>query len=161
MGRGSKKFQGAYKNEHALIEEKVVPESLVELRKELPKHPDIFLLANRGKTFEECLAIIAAELNILVDGYYDVEDLCELLVKTLQCRHVRNSLSPHDPRLVPVDITEGFDKIEIKERLDPFTEMMRSYNCTQCDNRQACKAANRCLGDDSTAENLLKDQRVQ
>ena len=69
MGKRSKKFQGAYANNHSLIEEKVVPESLIQLREELPKHPDIFLLANRGKTFEECLAIIAAELRILVDGY--------------------------------------------------------------------------------------------
>jgi len=61
----------------------------MQLREELqkPQNRDIHDAAILGRDFEECLGIIAKELSIVLDGDYDVDKLCTLLVTQLRARH--------------------------------------------------------------------------
>ena len=150
----------AYKETHSLIEEKIVPDGLLRLRQELqhPRHNKLMSLALKGKDFAECLAIIAAELGIVVDGYYDVDKLCNVLYKAL-CQH--NGVIKNIPELIPAELKETEDSIEITHRPDAFTMMMREAGCAQCDNKAACTKAGHCLGDDSNVFNLTKQQKEE
>lgn len=77
------------RNTHPLLSLKMVPESLIQLRKELqlPENKDIHDAAIVGNTFEECLAIIATKLRIVVDGIYEADALCNMLVTQMRLRH--------------------------------------------------------------------------
>lgn len=100
------------------IHYKPTPESLIALRNELPRHKDIYEKANKGDSFEECLAIIAAELRIVLDGLYDAAELCDLLVSELKRRHLivlaGYEDATADPRLVPVRLVESKDTVKIE-----------------------------------------------
>lgn len=76
------------------IDHREPPPSLVALRNELPKHPKIFAKAIKGRTFEECIGIVAAELLIVLDGNYDVAAVCDMLVWELR-RSVTPGMSKH------------------------------------------------------------------
>lgn len=76
-----------YRDGHALLEEKITPTSFNVMRAELMKHPDLCEEANRdGQTFEDCIGIIAARLNIALDGLYDPEQLFSMLADALRNR---------------------------------------------------------------------------
>ena len=76
---------------HHLLSLKVIPRSLLSLRRELAKNEnrDIYESSYKGETFEECLGIIGAELGVALNGYYDVEKLCGVLLAALKKRHIR------------------------------------------------------------------------
>lgn len=71
---------------------KYTPESLVTLRQELQHHLDICAKAEHCNSFEETMGMIAAELNIVLDGVYDVEELSAVLVEALRKRKIDNAL---------------------------------------------------------------------
>lgn len=95
------------------------PDSLVALRKELQKHPDICEACSVPtiRTFEETLAVIAMKLDIALDGSYDVGPLCEVLVSALRNRGKFNTV-PHlrDSRLLDVEMLEKEGEVEIVQR---------------------------------------------
>lgn len=107
-----------YDNEtHHLIQLKQPPPSIIALREELPKHPDIYNEAIKGNTFEECIGIIAARLDVVLDGLYDPEPLCAMLVDVLRKRHMFGSNpSLRHPDLVDVELVEKEGTVEIVER---------------------------------------------
>jgi hypothetical protein len=84
-------INGVYNNPNSLIEIKESPPGLIALRTELakPENKDIAEIAQRETTFEGSLATIAERLNILVDGVYDVEPLCQKLAEEMKKRHRR------------------------------------------------------------------------
>lgn len=86
------------------IKEQRVPASVEALREELKKHPAIYADASLGKTFEECLARIATSCNIVVDGYYDVDDICDMLVHALK---KGNTLVLHSEQSTPIVSAQG------------------------------------------------------
>ena len=102
------------------IEQREPPASLIALREELPNHPLIYEEAKKGRNFEECLATIAYMLDIALDGMYDVEELCDLLVKELK-RVGAISLDGtstgkvRDSRLVAATLVEMGDRIVIEK----------------------------------------------
>lgn len=107
-----------YNNEtHHLIELKEVPDSLVELRKELMYHSEITKYAQAGNTFEECLGLIALHLDIALDGTYDVGPLCEVLVTALRNKRMHPS-QPHLRALglIDVELIERSGSLELMER---------------------------------------------
>jgi hypothetical protein len=109
---------GGYdKDTHYLLSIHEPPASLVALRIELVKHPDIYLAAQKSSTFEESLAIIGEKLDIVLDGDYDVEPLCAMLVDCLRKRG-RHKDSPHlrHASLIDAEIIETEKGITLATR---------------------------------------------
>jgi hypothetical protein len=102
---------------HHLIHIHQPPDTLVTLREELAYHPDVIEFAQKGETFEECLGRIALKVDIALDGEYDCEDLCGVLVTALRNRrfHPQN---PHlrVPGLEDVELVEKEDSVELVRR---------------------------------------------
>lgn len=112
---GTKKPFGADHSTHHLLEIRHPPDSIVALRNELPMHPDIYMYAQRGKTFEECCGIIAAHLDIVLDGMYDADKLCEVLVESLRNRRMHpNEPWKRHPALHAAEIVERKDTVEVE-----------------------------------------------
>lgn len=66
-----------------------VPPELVDLQDELSRHPELKekIQAHDFETFSEVVGAIAAELDIVLDGYYSVESLkglCKILTGKLR-----------------------------------------------------------------------------
>jgi hypothetical protein len=101
---------------HYLVQLKEPPDSIIALREELPKHSDIYEAARQGNTFEECLGIIAAKLDIALDGHYDVQPLCAMLVSVLRKRNMFGAY-PHlrHPELIAVELVEKEGEVELRE----------------------------------------------
>lgn len=100
------------------LETREPPGSVVALRNELPLHKEIYDKAIQGRNFEECLAIIGAELGIILDGIYNAPDLCAMLVRELQRKRAilaDGTSIPRDPALVSAAITVTKDSITIDE----------------------------------------------
>jgi hypothetical protein len=120
-GTGLTTMAGATKNDHHLILEKFTPESLVALRSELaePHNSDIFNRAIKEPTFEGALATIAECLDIVLDGMYDVPDLCAVLAAAMRQRHSHGS-QPHlrDQRLRNVEMVEREGTVVLEEVAD-------------------------------------------
>lgn len=109
-----------YDNEsHHLIQYKILPPSLIALRNELqkPENKDIYDYANEATTFEGSLANIAEKLDILLDGIYDVPDLCDVLLSAMRRRGLYGT-QPHlrDSRLMNVELTEKEGTVEVTAR---------------------------------------------
>lgn len=164
-----------YENNHHLVVTKKAPDSLVELRTMLlyPEHADIFAAASVCPSFEECIACIATHLGIVLDGMYEGELLCAMLVDALKHRgmagYVPAGSKPASMLLDPTtkEATISFDptnylgQIDIQKKLDPFSVFMQEHGCRQCDNTALCKRAGKCLGDDSRApETTAEVQRA-
>lgn len=116
----AKDKQFGYDNEsHHLVELKIAPASLIALRNELqkPENKDISDYAIQGNSFEDCLARIATCLDIVLDGIYDVPDLCDVLMKAMRGRHTFVS-QPHlrDPRLMNVELVEKEGTVEMIQK---------------------------------------------
>lgn len=86
-----------------------LPPSFIALRQELqkPEHDDIVKACIPAKNVEECFAIIATYLDIVLDGLYDVPDLCDVLLTSLRRRRIHPN-QPHmrDQRLMSVELVE-------------------------------------------------------
>lgn len=97
------------------IKKEMVPKSVEALREELKKHPDIYDYAILGTTFEDCLGRIAVKVNLILDGYYDVDDLCDKLIQLMK-KHkplIINSASMETSILSPqgeLILPESFQK---------------------------------------------------
>lgn len=150
-----------YKNDHPLIVEKVAPESLLELRRllQLPANKDLHDVGIKGATFSECIGNMAATLGIVLDGLYDGEALCELLVKAIKNRGEGKNIREADPRLVGARVTETEDSVHIDrfergvivnnnrtlEKIEDNNRFMREHGCIQCDNIALCRHFGKCL----------------
>lgn len=114
----SKKDFGVDHETHHLLEIRQPPSSLVALRNELPYHKDIYEYAIQGRTFEECCAKIGEKLDIVFDGLYDGDKLCEVLCVALRNRRFHGN-QPHlrHPALVNAELVErkGTVSLEVVE----------------------------------------------
>lgn len=115
-----------------------LPASLIALRKELakPKNNDAFNAGMRGRNFQECLAFVAAHLGIVLDGYYDVPQLCDVLYEALSKRN--HLIARVDPRLVQLDapvigehkkdptliLPEGVDREQLEADINSTTKSL-------------------------------------
>lgn len=90
------------------------PEEVLALQQELKNHPDI-LKKLEGQSLEESLAIIGADLGILLDGMYDIPDLCRLLIKKLKERD--SIIMFNSPELIEAKIVVGPDSITIEQAI--------------------------------------------
>ena len=140
---------------------KHTPVPIIRLREELalPSHADIAAKAMKGADFAECLGIIAAELGIALDGEYDVQDLCIMLLKALRNRKNVDKEEPHKlaDGLVPVKMEETEDALRLEHAKLPAAKtadeatvtkhniFMLEHGCQICDDREACIAAQKCL----------------
>lgn len=117
FGTVTKNINGEYNNSHPLLEIKEVPPGLVALRGELIYHADIVEYAQEGTDFSDCLGRIAVKLDIVLDGFYDVEPLCSMLTEALRNRRFFPK-SPHlrHRDLVDVELVEKEGSLEIVER---------------------------------------------
>lgn len=146
--------QWGYKETHHLIEERVPPPSMIRLRNELAKHPDIYKQASESNTIEDCLGIIAARLDIVLDGLYDVPDLCDLLCRALEQRGQHGN-RPHllDSRLINAELVEREGEISLEEgegTIAPkspgsIESIMEQAGCAVCENIAACRMEGKCL----------------
>lgn len=117
MAQTNRNSGGGNNDSHHLIQLHEAPESLIALRQELVYHPDITNYAQNGKTFEECLGIIALHLDIALDGIYDCEPLCKVLVTALKNRRIYPN-SPHlrAQGLLDIELVEKEGSLEVVER---------------------------------------------
>jgi hypothetical protein len=120
----SKPNWGVDHETHALLEIRQPPPSIIALRDELEKlrtsHNEqdrkLYEKVKAENTFEGCIGELAAGLDILLDGMYDVEPLCGVLVDCLRKRHL-NINQPHlrNNQLVNVELVERADTVGILE----------------------------------------------
>jgi hypothetical protein len=94
---------------HPLLIFKEPGSALVALRNELPLHPEIFTYANQGATIEDCLGRIATKLDIALDGEYNLDDLCGLLMTCLAAKRQKIPLSE-------IHKLAGLTQVELIER---------------------------------------------
>lgn len=104
---------------HHLLQIKEPGDALVFLRLELskPQNADIFKWASKGNSFEECCGIIAAHLDIVLDGMYDGDELCLLLAECLHNRHsLKSKNQPHllHPSLMNVELVERDNDVTVE-----------------------------------------------
>jgi hypothetical protein len=67
----------------------IAPPEVAWLQKELTHHPELSeKCIKEAKDFEESLAMIATHCGIIVDGYYDVDEICEVLTRALQSKRI-------------------------------------------------------------------------
>lgn len=81
-----------------------------------PRNADIREEAKKGINFPECIGIIAARLDILLDAEYsadDIDALCLLLVDRLLVRGLPESKDFNDPRLIEVEVEERQGEVHI------------------------------------------------
>lgn len=104
---------------HHLLEIREPPPSIIALREELPKHPKLFLEAQKGATFEECIGIIAAHCDIALDGLYtpdDIAKLCGILVDILRYMHIHpNQRHKFSDRLVNAELVERAGSVTVEQ----------------------------------------------
>ncbi len=137
-----------YKDEHHLLEIKLTPPGITELARELqkPEHCKIRELAQREGTFEEVLGTIAAQLDIALDGLYNPEELCRMLVKALRSGKRGKDLVTTSSALKEVEIMEIEKEIHLLPAgTDPFSLFMQEQGCEICMDKVSCKRAERCL----------------
>ncbi len=102
---------------HHLLSLREPPSSLVALRQELAFHSDITDYAQHGADFGEVLGRIALKLDIALDGDYNAEDLCGVLVEALRHRRFFPD-SPHlrAKGLVDVELIETETEVTLVKR---------------------------------------------
>lgn len=104
---------------HHLLIIKRTPDSLAALREKLQlvQHVDIATKAKKAATFEEAIAIIAAELSIALDGVYEPDALFTMLCEALDNRFKFHS-QPflRAPGLVNAELVEREGAITLEER---------------------------------------------
>ena len=159
-----------YAGAHHLLLEKITPPSLDIFRRELllPQHRDIFLASQAAATFEEAIGTVAAMLDIALDGTYDPADLFVLLTTALRNRNRSLAATDLAPGLQEVELveradsitvefagvkleTEGAEEQAVQETASAkiFSRFMQDKECKLCENKQACWAAEKCLGEEA------------
>lgn len=140
---------------HHLLLTKQPPPSIIELRNELPYHATLYSRASKGADFSECLAEIAADCDIVLDGEYtpgDIAKICEICVDVLRSRRLSgvymSQIHKYSDALINCELTERPDGVSIDEVKDaegvqvaskkfvPYTvcdKCRTSYDC--CENR--------------------------
>jgi len=113
---------------HPYLIIKETPSSLIELRRliALPSNLDIYEAAIVASTIEDSLGLIAAKLDIAMDGFYDVVEVCEMLCEAIRNRGSFKS-QPHlrAAGLVSVELVEREGSVEIERRTEaegPYIE---------------------------------------
>ena len=126
VNRKSNLLGGTDHSTHHLLTIQEVPENVNALRRELAHeaHTELSAKAQEGKSFSECLAIIATQLDIAVDGLYDANDLCGLLTTSLRAKRFGydNSSIHKLAGLTAVELEERGDEIVLKEEGAPVEE---------------------------------------
>src|SRR5258708_16555155 len=138
-----------YKDEHHLLEIKLTPPGVTELARELqkPEHKKIRELAQREGNLEEIVGTIAAQLDIALDGFYNPEELCSMLVKALRSGKRGADLLATNSALAEVELVEIEKEIHLLPAgTDPFSLFMQEQGCEICMDKVSCKRAERCLG---------------
>lgn len=109
---------GGYDNSTPNVQIKVAPENVSRLRDLLaqPQNIDLYEAGIKGKDFAECLAEIAASLDIAIDGWLntadDVNNFCGTLCEAVQNRKLPGmKQSPHKQ-------AGGLMDVELVERTD-------------------------------------------
>ena len=113
---------------HHLLVIKEVPESLYVMRRMLlePQHADIKAEAMKAATFEESIGIIAAMLDIALDGDYEPDPLFTMLCEALRNRGSFKS-QPHlrAAGLVNAELVERDGDVTLERKVDaegPYIE---------------------------------------
>lgn len=106
---------GEDRTTHSRLVLKVPPPELIALREELPLHKDIYDYAIKGSNFEDCMARIAEKLDILLDGLYNGDKLCGVLLEALRNRRFHGN-QPHlrAPGLVNVELVERAGSVTLE-----------------------------------------------
>ena len=106
---------------HHLLHLKEIPEGLWALRNELVLHEDILEYARKGVTFEESLARIALQVDIALDGNYDVNTLCTMLADVLRVRRTGVGFSSicEKHKLKPAELVEKEGTVELVDTSIP------------------------------------------
>lgn len=95
------------------------PESMIELQKELRNWPLISKEAmDANLDTVGTLGVIAARLGILLDGVYDIPDLCAMLLKKLREMRTTNLILP-DSRTQNIRIRAGENEVIIEDVPNP------------------------------------------
>lgn len=163
---------------------KIAPASIQRLAEllQLPENKDIHDVAIKGNTFGECLGIIAAMFDIVLDGNYDVPDLCDLLCKAITAKKTPG-FKPTDisSKLKAVELVEHAKTLELIEaggkipvqapktvRLSNIevlqnSTFMQSVGCAICNQIKLCREAMKCLGNSTEVhdEAVKKFGRLQ
>lgn len=84
-------------------------ERILALQNELRNHPDILAKAQACGSLSEVLGSIAADLNILLDGTYDIPDLCGMLALKLRERGTIEVQTVYNT--IPVQVKVGENEI--------------------------------------------------
>lgn len=149
---GDKKNFGHDLDTHHLISLKQPPPSMIALRNELalPSNKDIYDEAIKGKNIEESLGTVAARLDILLDGTYDMEALCNVLMTALKSRYgYKNQPHLRDSRLVSAEIVERKEELTV-ERVETDIATITSPSgdafatCLNCGSPSICAKQREC-----------------
>lgn len=160
---------------HHLLSIKKIPESLIELRKELQNHPDVLQECSKPaySTFELCIARIAQMLNIVMDGTYEPDGLFKMLTTALKNRHISAELHPHlladkhglkeveiqetDKEIQLIEIGETFGMINpAQEGTGPYTVCDKCITSFECCWVRGCKKDKPAIQLERTVE-ILKE----
>lgn len=142
---------------------KEIPQSLIKLREmlQLPAFFNISSKAQKEPTFEMSLGSIAADLNILLEGDYNVEDLCSMLCEALTNSTKAGTVdSPQllSSKLIAAKIEETENALNIEFAKLPAAKtadaksvtmhniFMLEHGCKICVDRNACVKSKKCLG---------------
>lgn len=101
------------------------PEVMIELQKELRDYwPMISKEAmESNQDLPGQLGVIAARLGILLDGVYDIPDLCDMLLKKLRELRTTSIYLPNSEvgqKLIDVQIKEGANTVTIEQVPSPL-----------------------------------------
>lgn len=137
---------------HANLLIKLIPDALIDLRRELTNHPDIMaeLAKPQFNTFDICIGRIAQLLSIGLDGEYEPIDMFKMLTTALQNR---NSLLPHTqaPGLKQVEFHESATEITLVDLAEELGLTSREHTgtgrytiCDGCRSSFDCIASRSC-----------------
>lgn len=113
---------------HPYLILKETPPALIELRRilSLVANIDLYQAGITGDNIGDCLGRIAAKLDIAMDGYYEIPEVCEMLVEAIGNRG-KFSSQPHlrAAGLVNAELVEREGTVEIERKTDgegPYIE---------------------------------------
>lgn len=91
-----------------------LPQGILDLQNELKHWPLISAEAQQAQDLPTALGTIAARINILLDGDYEVEDLCSMLCKKLYEMRTTQVFVP-DSRMKEVTVSENGNTVRLDE----------------------------------------------
>lgn len=151
--------RAGYDNFHPLMTRKIIPDSITRLAQllQLPKNKKLHDEVIKGANFEECLGILGARFDIVLDGEYEPGALCEIL-----CKAIEGDVS-WKQETTPIELIEREGTVTIEPQNIPYAEaknpqtekeqtirdnslFMIEKDCMVCNQIGLCKAAGKCLG---------------